>query len=475
MIDVKPISQMDPKWKNDLLGFANDSTIGKFGCLLTSMTMVANTYGFNETPATVNEKMRNVGGFQGAYIIPALLPKALPGIIYRNFIRCQNQPAPLTEIDAALAAGKPVIIEVDYSPANGMQNHWVVLYGKKGDDYLMRDPWPNPAETKEVTLLSRFGFAGNASETITAVVWLDGQTSSSSASSAPPPKPRTNVVASFPVYATADDLAMRNQTVVADYTLIKRVPINTAFDVLLTDAEANQKVGVMNQWLPVREKSTNEVGWVAAWYVSKSKQTPPPPPPPTPPPSGGAFIVRSLADGLALRTRPEISDATLIKRLPLNAEMRSLEPEANARAKIGVMYQWLKVRDADGTEGVVAAWYVEPAPGQATIGATAQTKRTPTILSADEEVPPLIIRASAENLALRNLPYIAPDTLRIRLPLDTEMIVLEDPEKAEEKVGRMGEWLRVRDLQGNEGYVAAWYTKKRPEPSNKPESVPQDC
>ena len=39
-------------------------------------------------------------------------------------------------------AGQPVIVRVDASPNPGLQWHYVLLYGRKGDDYLMLDPWP---------------------------------------------------------------------------------------------------------------------------------------------------------------------------------------------------------------------------------------------------------------------------------------------------------------------------------------------
>ena len=47
MFTVQPLSQMDPRWKDNKLGLDRTSTIGKYGCLLTSMTMVANGFGFN--------------------------------------------------------------------------------------------------------------------------------------------------------------------------------------------------------------------------------------------------------------------------------------------------------------------------------------------------------------------------------------------------------------------------------------------
>ena len=66
--------------------------------------------------------------------------------------------------------------------------------------------------------------------------------------------------------------------------------------------------------------------------------------------------VRASAEGVALRSQPVISDATLIKRLSLGTELTVLEP--NAEAKIGKNDQWLKGKDPTGTEGVVAAWFV---------------------------------------------------------------------------------------------------------------------
>ena len=116
--------------------------------------------GLTETPDTLNNKMKAVQGFQGALIMPYLIAQALPGMVYANYIQSNNQPAPLAEIDAALAQNQPVIVEVDFSPQPGLQNHWIVLVSKQGSDYVIADPWPLPVDTKPVTLTSRYGFGG---------------------------------------------------------------------------------------------------------------------------------------------------------------------------------------------------------------------------------------------------------------------------------------------------------------------------
>ncbi len=459
MVDVTPLSQMDPRWKDKPLGF-DTITIGNYGCLMTCMTMIANYYGFNETPDTVNEKMKAVNGYQGALIIPSAFPIAFPGMVYRNFINCENSPAPMSEIDAYLAQGKPVIIEVDYAPNPGLQNHWVVLYAKRGSDYLMRDPYPYPPTTAETTLLnSRYKFGGSPAQLIKGVVFLEG--------SAPVQKPKPiidkGVRASFPVYATADGLAVRTDTIVADYTLLKRVPLAAKLTVLEADAAARPKVGVLNQWLPVLDPSDGTQGYAAAWYVSLDPPGAPSNLPPVSQPGAKPqfLIVKTIDEAVALRSKPEISDATLVKRVPVNTELICTEPPEAALAKVGVVYQWLKVKDVAQSEYYIAAWYVKAVNGQAVLGVKDQGAPSYGI---EFQIPePLVIRAGVEGLAFRTLPLITKDTLIKRLPIDGELIVLEDPVAAEAKLGVMGEWLHARDVEGDEGYVAAWYTVKRPD------------
>ena len=51
-------------------------------------------------------------------------------------------PAPLDRIDSRLAEGIPVHVHVDlYNETASMEQHWVLIIGKSGDDYVMNDPW----------------------------------------------------------------------------------------------------------------------------------------------------------------------------------------------------------------------------------------------------------------------------------------------------------------------------------------------
>jgi hypothetical protein len=70
--------QNDPRWKNQKIGLQNNFTIEQVGCMLTSFAMTVNHFGANETPASLNEKMKAIQGFNSAWIIERLLmPKKL--------------------------------------------------------------------------------------------------------------------------------------------------------------------------------------------------------------------------------------------------------------------------------------------------------------------------------------------------------------------------------------------------------------
>ena len=165
-------SQQDPQWKSDILGFGDPGdTIGYIGCALTSVAMLLSGHGSTETPKTLNQKLKNVDGFVGAGIRWGAVSQIYPKVALKAFIPCSTSDAPLAQINTELAAGQPAIVQVDYSNDPGLQTHWVLLYAKQGNDYLMQDPWPSPPETKTVTLMSRFAQGQPLQRAIKAVAW----------------------------------------------------------------------------------------------------------------------------------------------------------------------------------------------------------------------------------------------------------------------------------------------------------------
>jgi hypothetical protein len=479
---IKQFSQTDPQWKSAILGFDKTSTIGGYGCLLTSFAMCATHYGASDlTPASLNDKMKAAGGFQAgtAYIVGGLLGSVVPGFSV-DYRQAHGVPAPMAEIDAALAGNRPVIAEVDWSPSAGLQTHYVVLYAKEGSEYLAYDPYPYPTTSGQIKLTtSKYATVAGSKDPakiITGVFFTRG-----SASTPPPPPPKLDkgVSASFPVYATADELALRSQTVIADYTLLKRYPINTQFKALETDAATSAKLGGQNQWLAVKGPDGTE-GYTAAWLLSKTKTAAPAPTPAstgsTPvavPVPGDAPVVKTTVDALKLRSRPDTTDATIIKMYPIGTELKVLEPATEVKRKVGTVYEWLKVADLQGKQGVVAAWYVSVVSLGA-FGPAAQRQTVGPSFALGDEVPPLVARTTEDGVALRSAPYIAADTVVVRLPIDSELIALDPPDVAAAKLGQTGEWVHVRDLRDNEGYAAAWLLKECPE-DPIPAASPEDC
>lgn len=457
MFETDALYQNDPKWKNLPLGHQNNETIGTWGCLLTSMTMVANGFGANETPDSLMNKLKNSGGFQGALVIPAALPSIVSGLIFKGYQPCENHPAPIGEIDAALAAGMPVIAQVDWSPKAGLQTHWVVVYGKEGDRYLMKDPYKyrGDAPDKKLYLTDRYKHMGkDPAGAITGIVWFQGTPSSGATASATAPVANPEKVPvpenTFTAFSTADGLAFRAAPSIAG-GLITRLPLHIELTSLEPNAQG--KIGVMNEWLHVQEPSGDQ-GYVAAWYLSnsvkeeKEKAS-------APMTGDKSLVVRPTTDGLAFRTTPQVAPHTMIKRMPIGTSLVVLEPQATAEKKVGVQGQWLKVKDVTGKEGYVAAWYVTKASEPA-LGVRQQQKSAKPTADPDDEI---ILRTTTEGVAMRREPRVAPETLIKRMPHASELMLLDNADAS--KIGVQNEWFRARDIEDDEGYVAAWYVTRR--------------
>ena len=458
MFKTQNLYQNDEKWKNVKLGNSTE-TIGSWGCLMTSVTMMLNGIGYNETPETVNEKMKKAGGFQGALFMPSVLPYIWSNCLYRDMQPCESSVPPIAQIDAAIAAGKPVILQVDWNKQQGTQTHFVLVKEKKGNDYVLYDPYKYSGDgpTKEVLLTSRYKYNGAKLESeISAVLWFD---SYSTELPDPPKMTKAPVPADkYTLYAAEDDLALRAEPSLSGY-LWKRMLMETELICLEPKTAAKTKLGVNNQWINVQDPNGDQ-GYVAAWYVSDTKGQPAltastaasastTPDAMKLPPGALAFIPTEV---LSFRTQPVIAPETVIRRVPVTETLICIEPATQAIPKVGVNGQWLRVRDASNKEGYVAAWFVKYASGSS----AQQAATTTTALSNNGS--PLKVKATAEGIALRNQPIISDTTLIKRLPLGTEFTVLE-PNGAS-KIGLNDQWIKVKDPTGTEGVVAAWFVAR---------------
>jgi hypothetical protein len=467
MFQTQNLYQNDEKWKNVKLGDSSE-TIGGWGCLLTSVTMMLNGIGYNETPETVNQKLLKAGGFQAAFLIPSVLPYLWPNCAYRDMQSCEMYPAPIAQIDAAVAAGKPVILQVDWNKQVGIQTHFVLVKDKKGNDYVLYDPYKYSGDgpDKEVLLTARYKYNGARLESeISAVLWFD---SYGSVPAKPPKMTKVPVPTDKCVlYATEDDLALRADPSLTGF-LWKRLTMGTELISLEPEAALNTKLGVSGQWIHVQDSSGDQ-GYVAAWYVSDVKGGAAAPAPPAVatvmsaqtaatapavklPPGALAFVP---TQDVSFRTQPVIAPETVIRIVPTTEQLFSVDPANQVIPKVGVNGQWLRVRDSSNKEGYVAAWYVKYASGTT---AQAQSAGTGVSSIVSSNGGPLTVKSTAEGVALRSQPIVSDATLIKRLPLGTELTVLEP--NAEAKIGKNDQWLKVKDAGGAVGVVAAWFVAR---------------
>jgi hypothetical protein len=131
---VPSFRQSDEKWRDDPLGgSAANGTLGGEGCAVAAVAMVLKFYGVETDPQELNWFLTSVDGYtergwiywdRAAWFAPDRVKHA-----YEDLASYQL-------IDSNLAGGNPVIVRVRLP--SGV-THFVVIAGKDGFDYLVRD------------------------------------------------------------------------------------------------------------------------------------------------------------------------------------------------------------------------------------------------------------------------------------------------------------------------------------------------
>jgi peptidoglycan hydrolase CwlO-like protein len=118
-------NQRDSSWGNIGMGGSSYST-ASYGCLVTSVSMVASHFGKNIKPSDI------------AVNPDAFVPGT--GYLYHDFsvngINVTINSTSTSVLDSELAAGRPVIAGLYSGP-----DHFIVITRKDGDKYIMRDPF----------------------------------------------------------------------------------------------------------------------------------------------------------------------------------------------------------------------------------------------------------------------------------------------------------------------------------------------
>ncbi len=147
-IPVPQFFQGDPRWADDLLG-PTEGTMGGEGCAVASAAMVLRSYGIETDPGTLNKFLTTHAGYTPE---GWLYWEKASEIAPTKARHVYEDAASHYLIDSNLRRGNPVIVRLRYP--SGL-THFMVICGKDGFDYLVRDP--GQAGTKGVYPLKEFG------------------------------------------------------------------------------------------------------------------------------------------------------------------------------------------------------------------------------------------------------------------------------------------------------------------------------
>lgn len=131
--DVPHFAQGDPRWGAQRLG-STPGSLAAEGCAVASAAMVMASYGADLDPGRLNSFLRTNGGFTDRGWLYWEKAAAWEPVVARHVY---EDDASHFLIDWNLLRGNPVIVRLRYP--SGI-THFVVIVGKRGYEYLVRDP-----------------------------------------------------------------------------------------------------------------------------------------------------------------------------------------------------------------------------------------------------------------------------------------------------------------------------------------------
>lgn len=158
--------QGDPSWSNVRIGNTS-STVGRIGCLVTSIAILIEKSGVNTTispfnPGTFVEALNKNGGFDsGGNLQYAAVNKAVPGFKYVGNVnlRGKSRSEKLATISQYFSQGYYITAEVKgATPGN---QHWVAVTGIDSVNVMMVDPASSQTimwNAYEVSKTSQFNY-----------------------------------------------------------------------------------------------------------------------------------------------------------------------------------------------------------------------------------------------------------------------------------------------------------------------------
>jgi len=133
LISVTQFFQGDRDWGDENLG-NTPGTLADQGCAVSSASMVLSHYGMDVNPGRLNSFLQQHHGYEGTgWLRWESAAEYSPGLLKKAY---EDLPS-YALIDWNLLNGNPVIVRIRLP--RGI-THFVVIVGKQGIDYLIRDP-----------------------------------------------------------------------------------------------------------------------------------------------------------------------------------------------------------------------------------------------------------------------------------------------------------------------------------------------
>ncbi len=144
---ISPIYlQNDPRWKDDKMG-GSQETLGEAGCFVACVSMALAHHGIDLTPKRLNELLKTNDGYTKQGWVRWYTVSKITNQQIRFYAPSQPSSA---VIDAALKSGAPILAKI---LLYNVMPHWVLIVGKEGQDYLVKDPL---GDGKSLDKLSKF-------------------------------------------------------------------------------------------------------------------------------------------------------------------------------------------------------------------------------------------------------------------------------------------------------------------------------
>jgi len=217
------------------------------------------------------------------------------------------------------------------------------------------------------------------------------------------------------------------------FPILASLAASDPLSVLGDEDRVRERIGRQNEWLQVQTQSGVR-GFVAAWLVHLTGQTPPP----------AGVTVQPLAV-LNLRARPS-TDSNVIANVTPDDVLTVLGDKDQALAAIGQPDQWLQVRTPARFTGYLAAWLV---------------RQTGSPIPDPAEQQKLTVYPIA-GINLRAQPSANSPRISGALQGEPLAVIESDVDAAAAKIGKQDAWIYVEQKNGVRGWAAAWFLSRTP-------------